>query len=66
MIPHLVLKSKGYSHNRLTTGYNPVACGGLKPFHVMHGSPPQQLVAALTVEMPEAHLVRLQCLLAHL
>ncbi len=33
---------------------------------VMHGSPQQQLVATLTVEMPEAHLVRPQCLLARL
>ncbi len=33
---------------------------------VMRGSPLRQFVAALTVEMPEAHLVRLQCLLARL
>ncbi len=33
---------------------------------VIHGSPPQQLVAALTVGMPEAHLVRPKCLLARL
>ena len=33
---------------------------------VMHGSPPQQLVAALTVGMPEAHLVRPKCLLDRL